>query len=214
MIGKDIIEFKGTKNGIYIHIKPDLKFEKIEAVLIEKMEKAKCFFKGAKICDIKCDTLSEEEKRLLKNIMVSQYEMDIENKTPDIIEEDINQRGNDEIFTGITEGKTKFIKGTVRSGQRLYYEGNIVILGDVNPGAQIIALGNIIVMGTLRGIAHAGANGNQEAVVVAIHLDPTQLRIADFIARPPDGDYEKPSVPELAKIKSDTIYIEPYLLKK
>ena len=101
--------------------------------------------------------------------------------------------------------------GTIRSGQNINYKGNVVVLGDVNPGAQITAYGNIVVMGSLRGVAHAGSNGNRDAYVAAFYLDPTQLRISDIITRAPDGYYEKPKVPELARIKGDMVYIEPYL---
>lgn len=213
MAEKNIIEFKGTKKGLFIHIKSQESFDIIRRQLIEKLEKSKRFFYGATIFDIRCDTLVEEEKNQLKGMMLSDYNMQIENMETQR-EKKLSSPVTAKVFEGISEGKTKFIKGTVRSGQRIYYPGNVVILGDVNPGAQIVALGNIIVMGSLRGIAHAGANGNREALVAAIYLDPTQLRIADLITRPPDGEYEKPKIPELARIKMNAIHIEPYLNKK
>jgi len=67
-------------------------------------------------------------------------------------------------------GMTKFVKGTVRNGQRIYYDGNIVVLGDINPGGELVAGGNIFILGTIRGMAHAGATGNAKAVVVAFCL--------------------------------------------
>ncbi|QUH26063.1 septum site-determining protein MinC [Serpentinicella alkaliphila] len=208
MTEKSIIEFKGTKKGLYIHIKSKDSFDKIKKELIEKLEKTRRFFYGAKIFDIKCESISEEEKKELKELMVNRFNMNVESSGMYLDKEQPSK-----VFSGIEEGKTKFIKGTVRSGQRINYPGNLLVLGDVNPGAQVIAFGNIVVMGSLRGIAHAGANGNRDAIVAAIHLDPTQLRIADCIARPPDGDYEKPSIPELARVKNNSIHIEPYLIK-
>lgn len=208
MSEKNIIEIKGTKKGLFIHIKSKENFDIIKRQLVEKLEKARRFFYGAKIFDIRCESINEEEKNELKQIMLTKFNMHLE-ETTKFQEKEI---GNKE-FSGISEGKTKFIRGTVRSGQRIYYPGNLVILGDVNPGAQVIAFGNIVVMGSLRGIAHAGGNGNKDAVVAALHLDPTQLRIADIIARPPDGEYEKPNIPELARVKVNTIHIEPYLIK-
>jgi len=109
------------------------------------------------------------------------------------------------------QGVVAVVRGTVRSGQRVFYEGNIVIIGDVNPGGEVIAGGNILVLGTLRGVAHAGATGNQEAVVASYCLQPTQLRIAGFIARAPEGETEKPSYPEVAYIREEQLFIEPYL---
>lgn len=110
------------------------------------------------------------------------------------------------------EGITKFYRGTVRSGQLVNFDGNLVVVGDVNPGGEIIATGNVVIMGSLRGIVHAGANGNKEAIVVALNLQPTQLRIADVITRAPDEkDTGGQFTPELAYIKDDIVYIERYL---
>jgi septum site-determining protein MinC len=116
-----------------------------------------------------------------------------------------------QFFDGIEEGMSRFVRGTIRSGQRIFYEGNVAIIGDVNPGGEIIAGGNILIMGTMRGMAHAGATGNHKAVVVAFSLQPTQVRIAEIIARPPEGEIIKPEYPEIAYIKDGNLVIEPYL---
>ena len=84
-----------------------------------------------------------------------------------------------EADTGISE--TKFIMNSLRSGQREEYQGSIVICGDVNYGAEIIAGGNIMVLGALRGLAHAGANGNTMAFISANFIDVTQIRIANLV---------------------------------
>jgi septum site-determining protein MinC len=87
-----------------------------------------------------------------------------------------------------------------------------VVFGDVNPGGEIVATGNIVVMGSVRGTVHAGADGNKEAVVVALNLQPTQLRIGDIITRPPDEkDVKSTFIPGIAFIKDDIVYIERYL---
>ncbi len=86
---------------------------------------------------------------------------------------------------------TRFYNNTIRSGQVIEYNGNIVIIGDVNPGALVKATGNIVILGgKLRGgVAHAGTNGNENAYVAAYELQPTQLRIGDIIARKPDEGF-------------------------
>lgn len=96
----------------------------------------------------------------------------------------------------------------IRSGQKVFTQGNIVILGDVNPGAEIIAGGNILIMGSLRGMAHAGAMGDEEAVIAAFRLNPTQLRIASHITRAPDDERLEVSNPEIARIRAGTVVIE------
>lgn len=103
-----------------------------------------------------------------------------------------------------------FYKGTLRSGQSLESDGSIVILGDVNPGSSVISSGNIIVIGRLKGMVHAGATGNINAFVMALSMNPMQIRIADAIAR--SADRPKRKVDDDAKIAfldNGNIYIEP-----
>ncbi len=104
---------------------------------------------------------------------------------------------------------TLLIRKTLRSGQNVRFYGNVVVLGDVNPGAEITAGGDIIVMGWLRGLAHAGAQGDERAMVSAFRLNPTQLRIAHYIARSPDASEETmPDVPEIAEIREGQLVID------
>ncbi len=103
---------------------------------------------------------------------------------------------------------TTLIYRSLRSGQKYRSEGNMVILGDINPGAEVIAGGNILVMGVLKGVAHAGAYGDENAVIAAFRLNPIQLRIANHITRPPDGESIIVNTPELAKIRAGKVVIE------
>lgn len=84
-------------------------------------------------------------------------------------------------------GALRLHQGTLRSGDHLNIEGSLLLLGDLNPGASIRASGHVLVWGRLRGMAHAGADGDQEARIVALQLRPLQLRIADAVARGPEG---------------------------
>ena len=81
----------------------------------------------------------------------------------------------------IEETKAKIYDGALRSGNRLEYEGTIIVLGDVNAGAEVISGENVIVLGAIRGLAHAGASGNREAIIVANEIDAPQIRIADIV---------------------------------
>ena len=81
----------------------------------------------------------------------------------------------------IATSETTFHRGSLRSGQKIESEGSIVILGDVNSGAEVMASENIIVLGALRGLAHAGAKGNKEAIVAAGLFDAVQIRIANIV---------------------------------
>ncbi|MBE9129052.1 MULTISPECIES: septum site-determining protein MinC [unclassified Coleofasciculus] len=79
-----------------------------------------------------------------------------------------------------------YLQMTVRSGVEIRHPGTIVILGDLNPGGAVIAAGDILIWGSLRGIAHAGASGNRSCRIMALKMEPTQLRIADAVARAPE----------------------------
>ncbi len=105
---------------------------------------------------------------------------------------------------------TILVQRTLRSGQSIEYDGNIVILGDVNPGAEVIATGDVIVMGSLRGVVHAGAAGDVRSAVVAFSLQPTQLRIANHITRAPDEEVSTRFFPEVASLKNGVVTIETF----
>ncbi|GAF26267.1 septum site-determining protein MinC [Moorella thermoacetica] len=109
------------------------------------------------------------------------------------------------------DNHTFLVCRTVRSGQVIKYPGNVVVMGDVHPGGEVVATGHVIIMGTLKGVVHAGAEGNEKAVVLAFHLQPTQLRIAGYIGRAPDdGDNTGTGGPEMARVQDDTVVIEKY----
>lgn len=111
----------------------------------------------------------------------------------------------------IKEHHAKFHKGNLRSGMVLEYDGSIILLGDVNPGAQVRATGNIIVLGALKGVAHAGAQGERDAYVFALNLAPVQLRIADIITRFPDNGNSKSNInPEYAYVEDGTVYVSAF----
>ncbi|MDZ8227335.1 septum site-determining protein MinC [Nostoc sp. ChiVER01] len=88
--------------------------------------------------------------------------------------------------TAIPQEDALYLEITVRSGVEIRHPGTVIILGDVNPGGIVIADGDIIIWGRLRGIAHAGAGGNRECLIMALQMEPTQLRIADAVARAPE----------------------------
>lgn len=218
------VVFKGSLNCLTIIMKEEVEFDEILSQMEVKILSAGKFFKGAKLMVKyrgKKLSFAEEEKifQLLQSksgAKITGIEMDTE-EPPKVEVEPVPQphakiRMSNFYFKGLEEGITKFYRGTVRSGQLINFDGNLVVVGDVNPGAELVATGNVVVMGSLRGIVHAGANGNKEAIVVALNLQPTQLRIADVITRAPDeNDNGGQFVPELAYIKDDIVYIERYL---
>lgn len=90
----------------------------------------------------------------------------------------------------IAVSETKFYRNSLRSGQKVEFEGSIVILGDVNFGAEVIAGENVVVLGILRGLAHAGAKGNKEAIICARDIQSKQIRISNVVKECEDADFE------------------------
>ncbi|MFN9644656.1 MAG: septum site-determining protein MinC [Cyanobacteriota bacterium] len=112
------------------------------------------------------------------------------------------------LIAGAGAGGLSIHQGTVRSGDHRQATGSLLVLGDVNPGGQVSATGHVMVWGRLRGIAHAGRSGDHSARIVALHLHPLQLRIADKVARGPE-EAPPPGVAEKAHLVNGQIQIDP-----
>lgn len=214
MYNKDGILIKGNKDGINTTI--DMNkfncFEDMLVVLVKKLSKGKHFYKGTTlILEIDLKSINKNNVKDLKEVLLT--EIGLKDIVLEELEKDTDKVKENRIFSGVYEGKTKFIRRTVRGGQCINYQGNIVIIGDVNSGAEVYAAGNVIVLGRIRGKVSAGTNGNSKAVIAAFLLQPEILKIASVIAMSPD-DIEKPRYPELAKIKDGAIIVEPYLPNK
>ena len=106
-------------------------------------------------------------------------------------------------------GETQIVSRTVRSGGRVESRGSAIIIGDVNAGAEIIAEDDIIVLGTLRGVAHAGVGGNEQAFIWAQQVKSKQLRIAGALAQA-GGDSKTVSGPEVAQLHNGQIILRPW----
>ena len=222
MYNNDGILIKGNKEGINTTIQMNkfACFEDMLQMLIKKLSKGKHFYKGTTlILKIDLKLINKKELKIIKDALLT--EIEIKDIVLEDIEKEIEQKKEIEqvneketrIFSGVYEGKTKFIRKTIRGGQSISYQGNIVIIGDINSGAEIYADGNVIVLGFIKGKVSAGTNGNTKAVIAAFVLQPEILKIANVITMSPD-DVEKPSYPELARIKDGSIIVEPYLLNK
>lgn len=222
---KEIIVLKLYKKGMVVYINDNASYKDVEAALAEKFEESKSFFRGVKRIGFKGVPLTHEEYEKLtvrvSDILEDSVELWENPETPEqTTEEKVKQAINAEqllqnaMSVDAEDEFTKFYKKTLRSGQLLKSKGHVVIIGDVNPGAEVEAVGNIFVMGNVKGMVHAGTEGNREAVVVALNLSPTQLKIADVITRSPDGEAKQYLSPELAYIKDDKIFIEEFLQKK
>jgi len=131
----------------------------------------------------------------------------------DILDQELNQEKAQNNTNQESKNKTLYLKQTLRSGQTINFDGNVVIIGDCHPGSEIISAGDIVVWGILSGIAHAGSNNNYKSSIKALKINAIQLRIADLYARKPDRlEVEKAEkinsfIPEEAKISDGEIKI-------
>jgi septum site-determining protein MinC len=108
-------------------------------------------------------------------------------------------------------GDAIVVRRTLRSGQVIYHPGHVVVIGDVNPGAEIRAGGNVVVWGRLRGAVFAGSGDDGDnAIVCALQLSPTQLRIGNYIARSPTEETGQEMGPEMASVQNNQIVAESW----
>lgn len=236
---KDAINIKGTINGLVICIDQQADLSHLVAELEAKIQAKPDFFKNAKFKVHAKQAMAPELIKELENIcssygMITSSEIkwpyrDDAPSTPQVNHPNYpvevpksfkaselaasSETYHNNTPSTVSLQETLLIQKNLRSGQRLHYQGNLVILGDVNPGAEVSAGGDIIVMGSLRGIAHAGAYGNEKAIILAYRLEPTQLRISDKITRSPEKNYVA-SQPELARLSEGQMFIEPYRSQK
>ncbi len=218
------MEVKGTKDGILITL-PEQEWTKSRKNLIKHINENQAFFEGARlVLDIGNTILRAKElgdlrdilsnqgillTGLLSHSMVTQETAQLLGLNTSLTKPKPKPRSSMKPLDTLLQGEAAvMIQRTMRSGFKVAYQGHVVVLGDVNPGAEIIASGSIVVWGKLRGTAHAGAEGDESAVVCALELSPTQLRIASKAATTPQ-DQEKPQ-PEIASIKDNQIIAEPW----
>ena len=166
-------------NCVVIKINDGAEFNDIEKEVKKKVTQLKKIYRDDK-------TPIKVIGRVLKNREIEQIEEIIKGILDVDVEFDMpREMGLSNIkktfLSEISTSETKFHKGSLRSGQRIEEERSIVILGDVNSGAEVIASDNIVVLGTLRGLAHAGAKGNKQAIIAAGRLDTVQMRIANIV---------------------------------
>ncbi|OKP96302.1 septum site-determining protein MinC [Paenibacillus sp. P46E] len=194
------VRIKGIKDGLVFLLDDKCPFEDLLSELRYKLEHSHQNILTGPIVhvDIKLGSrpVTEEDKDAILDILKSQGNLLI--RSVEALEEP-GEKASDALF---------LISGMLRSGQVLHHEGNLLFLGDVNPGGSITCTGDIYILGALRGMAHAGVDGNQEAIIAASLLSPTQLRIADVISRPPDEWGTRESSMEFAYLSSGAMQID------
>jgi septum site-determining protein MinC len=211
---KSLIQIKGLRDGLLVSL-DDAPWEEQHAALIAQVDAQPAFFQGARLAlDVATQVLHVNELVELRDQLSDRGiflwavigESPTTQQTAQLLglatriskprPEESRQFSVDDLG----EETALFLNRTLRSGTRIEFPGHVVVMGDVNPGAEIVAEGNIVIWGRLRGMVHAGSNGNTGAVVCALDLSPTQLRIADEVVTTLSAQ-EAPK-PEMARINA------------
>lgn len=202
---KNCVSINLKKNEILIKISENAEQIEIVESLKKKIPELKKLYKDEKIpITVTGKILKNKEIDEIQNLIKDKIDVEIEFDMPKALGlSSITRTFNKEI--GISE--TKFHRGSLRSGQKLETEGSLVILGDVNSGAEVMASENIVVLGSLRGLAHAGAKGNKQAIISAGLLDTVQIRIANIV-KEIDRDEEPMHKQAYVFVDNDSIIIE------
>jgi len=224
MLNSDVVIRGTTKSGLILVLPEEAQFTDLCDKIWARLSQAGKFFKGSEVnVQVGRRSLSSTERELITSIL-GQFDMTLKqfDQGSDPIEQ-VAQASAQAARTAesarkssglpaaalLQESETALVvTRTIRSGQSVRHQGDVIVLGDVNPGSEIIATGHIVVMGALRGVAHAGANGNTAAFVAATKLRPIQLRIAQFIGRAPDAPDDQQSLPEVARVSDGIIVLE------
>ena len=176
---KNYVSINLRKDEIVIKLDENASQEQITTTLRKKLPELKKLYKDEK-------TPIRVTGKILKNREIDEIQELIKSKIDVEIDFDMSKSlGLSSIKRAfdkeIAVSETKFHRGSLRSGQKMETEGSLVIIGDVNSGAEVMASDNIVILGALRGLAHAGAKGNKQAIVAAGLFDAVQVRIANIV---------------------------------
>ena len=194
---KDVIVMKISDKASEEDTLKSLKKKLPELKKLYQKEKTPIFVTGK--------ILRNKELREIQELIQKTIDVEEEFDTPKALGlHGIKRTYNQDV--GISEAKIH--RGSLRSGQRLEFEGTLIILGDVNDGAEAIAGENVIVVGTLRGLAHAGAKGNKQAIIAANKIESPQIRISNIIKEMERNDDDYNVALTYASVEDDRIIVE------
>jgi septum site-determining protein MinC len=223
-----MVSIKGINDGLHIDLDPDQEWNVVTAELASRIDQQAAFYAGAKVTlDVGSRPVRRDEltsiKALLDRRGLTLACVQSESQTAldaavalDLriiaLNAAVTPNNNDGVgaFSSEEDGTLGvLVRRTLRSGRTVHSRGHVVIYGDVNPGAEVVASGDVIVWGRLRGNVHAGADGDTNAIVCALDMTPTQLRIAHMISTSPPDKRHK-AKPEVALVRDGRIIVETW----
>lgn len=209
------VQIKGLRDGLLVTLTGE-SWDEERASLVAQLDERQSFFQGARLTlDIGAQILGVTELIELRDLLSERgvFLWAVLSESPKTeksaqllglatrISKPRPEEKRQVYVEELGQDMALFVSRTLRSGTRIEFSGHVVVFGDVNPGAEVIAEGNVIVWGRVRGLIHAGVKGNRSAVICALDLSATQLRIADQISatlKPQSNPF-----PEIASINKD-----------
>jgi len=193
------------KDEVLIKIDDNAVQRKILSELTKKLRDLKKMYQDEKTpIRVTGKVLTNKELEEIKKVIKKEIDVEVTFDTPTTLGLHSITRS---FKRDVGKSETTFHRGSLRSGQKLEVEGSVVVIGDVNSGAEVIAADNIAVIGNLRGLAHAGAKGNKDAIIAAGTLDVVQLRISNIV-KEIDRDEEGVRAHAFVYVDEDKIVIE------
>jgi septum site-determining protein MinC len=177
------VTIKGTKDGLTLHLDDSCSFDQLLHELEEMLSLKQYEHGSGPVIGVNVKVgnrfVNKSQREKLESVIKQKRNLIVETIDSNVITKD-------EALRLKRETEVVSVAKIVRSGQILQVKGDLLLIGDVNPGGTVIAGGNIFVLGALKGIAHAGVDGNKQAIIAASLLKPTQLRISEIIKQAPD----------------------------
>ena len=218
-MSEEKIKIKGENDGLMLAFPTDMAFSEIMEELSKKLDSGSGFFLRGTLVRVPRDRFSKNELEEMQELfrthgLICRLAKPLPAVTPVLPEEKTAPAAPPMSVPADTPQdmpdlqRMLVVDKTLRGGQAIETEGSVIVFGNVNPGAQITAGGSVDIRGTCRGVVHAGAAGDSTAFIIADHLMPTQIRIANYVARPPD-EPEDSGKAERAYVKDGQIVIEP-----
>ncbi len=202
---KNCVSIILRKNEIVIKLNDDANQLEIVECLRKKLPELRKLYKDEKTpITVTGKILKNKEIDEIQRLIKSKIDVEIDFDMPKSLGLSSIKKAFDK---KIASSETEFHRGSLRSGQKLESEGSLVILGDVNSGAEVMASDNILILGALRGLAHAGAKGNKQAIIAAGSVDTVQIRIANIV-KEIDRDEEPLHKQAYVSVIDDNIVIE------
>ncbi len=209
------LQVKADRNGFILVPDPAASFDAIMEYMRQRLEQSHDFFHEAQmVLDLRARPLQTSEILILNEMLFEKSRVKlVEVRLSDGISLCVEGETRRQRIESRDSGQVKqndspiIVRSTCRSGVRIVSPSDCVVLGDVNPGAEIAAAGDVVVFGVLRGIAHAGAEGERSARIWALSIEPSQIRIADLVAVPPRGGKPVPKRFEVAEIQDGVIQV-------